>query len=1050
MHKNLSLWLASGLSSLLCFNLSLNAQSPPPAEKPNVLFIMVDDLNELVGFMNENPQSVTPNMDRLASRGTVFLNAHCSSPQCAPSRASLLSGKLPDYTGIYEGGAYENSNFRGNFLGQPVFTLPEVLKDSGGYFTAGVRKIFHTRNHNLPNSDADLDESTSDECARGKSWSRWINSSGADVEPYPADRFGWNDNYEWGAYPSSQESLSADFRATTNAVNFLQAYSANPGNFCDRPFFLALGLFRPHMPFFSPQKYFSEFYQPNPYLLPYRKPYNDPPNAIPPNGIIMAPQLDPTMPDYQNLPYIGKINADGHNEAPEKYFLDYPYTLSPPPVVDPGLSDSARIAIMQESFRANCAIAYMAAIRYVDAQIGRVIDALEAQPGMAENTIIVMFSDHGYALGEKRHWGKVALWDQVTRVPMLVVDPRKPGKKVTYRPINLIDVFPTILELTGTPEPKLGDGSRYLDGESFAYLLDDPEAPRTKPVLVATELTKQYQDGYCFPMHSVFDQRFHYIRYFTNGAEDDAEVCDLVNRRYQEELYEIGMKREVDPNEFFNLADNPDYQSIKEYLAQYLPEGPLYNQSGARVDMQMNELSCVVNLNFDHVVKARFTDGDGAVYTSAPAGFVYEWNSPAFFAPIYGDSVVLGSATVNSALLGTGQRLALTLRVSDTATGVFYQTLEQISVSASNAPTADFSVQFTEPTAVQVELLSEGGSARSRYWEFGDGTTNSETKPAAHRYSRPGTYAIRHEVRYGNNPDSTCFRRREVVIQIDSADFDGQPCTTPLYLFAESIASNNAQLRWEPVFGAVRYEFRARSMKTPGIVWNSGERVENTVKIPGLEPNQQYEYQVRAICTDMATDTSAWSYPLYFNTPTCFSPVNVSVASISSNSAEISWESRSPNILAHEVLARPVSGGAAIRKTVGGVSSTVISPLNPGTTYEYTVRPRCPNSSGGPGQPGPLADIQQFSTLSLRDAQELLEQGISLIPNPASDHIQLNMPAQGGLVRVMDAAGRTVYQHNQADIYLQISVAEWAEGFYLVEWRSRQGQLDRQKLLIQR
>ena len=1036
---------------LLCLTLTLSiavfAQSPSP-QKPNVLLIMVDDLAEYVGFMNTHPQTVTPNMDRLARRGTVFYNAFCSSPQCAPSRTSMLSGKLPDYTGIYQGGQYTDSDFRSNFLGQPVYTLPEILKDSGEYYTVGVRKIFHARNHNLPGNDADYDESTSDECAKGKSWSNWLNNNNSDPVPTTANIQGWN-NYEWGPYSNSEEPLSADYRAVDRAIEFLQNYSTNPSLFCDRPFFLGVGLFRPHIPYFSPEKYFSEYYQTDPYLLPYRKPYNDPPNAWPPNGIVRGttPDDSPTPSDWQNLPYIGKVNANQHEEAPFNYFKDYPNTLIPAPIVEPGISDSLRDIILSTSFEANSLIAYLASIRYADEQIGRLLDALENEPELFENTIILLFSDHGYAFGEKLHYGKVALWDQVIRVPMVVVDPRKPGNRASYRPVSLLDVFPTVLELTGTPEPKLPDGSRYLDGMSFANLLDNPDAPRNKPVLVATELTNSYPDGNCFPFYSVFDQRFHYIRYSTNGPTVGS-ACDLSGRLFQEELYDLGEKRDVDPDEFFNLANNPQYDGIKEYLAQFITDGPLYNQQGGMARIHLDGLDCVLNLNNDITVKGSYTDANGVEYSTAPSGIVAEWTSPAFFAPVIGDSVVLGTGTVDPAQIAALKRLPLTLTYRDTTNGVVYRTLEMVNVVVSNIPSSTFSATETAPATFSLALLGSGGYATDRLWDFGDGTYSDEILPAPHHYVLPGTYTIKHTVRYGNDKENTCFKRTEVTVTVDASDFAGADCTTPIHILATSVSSNNAKLKWNPVFGASRYIFRARPVAPAGEPWLSGSRIDPLVIIPGLKPNLEYEYQVRAVCSGMATDTSDWSSPLLFQTPTCFPPVNLAVDNITSTTAQVSWDPHNSAMLAHEVLARPAAGGALIRIQVTGDSSTTFTSLSPATNYEWAVRPRCPNALGAPGVVGELTNKRNFTTLAARNGQDF-SQILKLQPNPTADFATVQLSGIGGTLLVMDATGRVVEQLLVSQAIMELKVSDWASGFYLVEWHTGQGDVLRQKLMVQ-
>jgi arylsulfatase A-like enzyme len=1033
------------LTFALSLVLPLWVQAQAPAEpKPNVLFLVVDDLAEYVGFMNEHPQTITPNMDRLARRGTVFLNAHSSSPQCAPSRASFLSGKLPDYTGIHDAPAYFRPDFRSNFAGLPVYTMMEILKDSANYYTYGVRKIFHTRNHSATR-DADLDETTTDDCARAKSWSRYDNITGPDVEPVPSETFGWGE-YSWGAYDDALEPNSADARGTTQAINFLQAYASNPGDFCDRPFFLALGLFQPHIPTFAPRKYYSEFYQPDPYQLPYRIPYNVPANAFPPNGFVMGqiPLEGPT--DYDNMPYIGQQAGNGQNNAEDLLFEQYPFDLDPTPVVDASLSAAERDKILADSYRANHIIAYMASVRYTDAQIGRMLDALESIPGMAENTIIVLLSDHGYALGEKKHWGKLALWDQVTRIPMVIVDPRRPGGNKSMRPVSLLDIFPTIMELTGTPEPILPDGSRYLDGKSIAYLMDNPDAPQTKPVLVSSKLSGSFEDGNCFPMHSVFDQRFHYIRYRTNSAENGGP-CDPATSRFQEELYEIGMNREVDPFEFNNLADDPRYQSIKDYLAQFLPGGALFNQAGGQVEIVKDELDCILNLAAGSTLKSRYTAPSGTVHTGAADGLLYTWSSPAFFGDQNGDTLRLDLSTVDQSLIGADGLLPVYLEVRDTVSGLFFRSMELINVSTGALPPSNFSTSLPEPNAVAVSLLSNAGAPRFRVWDYGDGYTSSEDQPAPHRYTQPGTYTLSHKVFYGNNPDNLCSRRSEVVLTIDTAAFAGSPCPEPLYLSAPGVASNLAQLQWGPVFRASGYQFRVRSVDDPNAAWFVDNRPSNDARLKGLQPNQEYEYEVRALCSGLATDTSAWSYPYRFQTPTCFAPIGVAIDSVTSTTVAVSWQAHNPGITAHEVFTRPVGGGP-VRKANSTTGSATLTGLLPGVNYELAVRPRCPAISGGAGQPGPLSDFRFFSTPPLRMGQAL--PGIHLMPNPTAQHVQIEMPDAGGQLLITDMLGRNVWNQQNCEQQARIDVQSWAEGIYLVEWESASGEGRSQKLMIQR
>jgi PKD repeat protein len=461
-------------------------------------------------------------------------------------------------------------------------------------------------------------------------------------------------------------------------------------------------------------------------------------------------------------------------------------------------------------------------------------------------------------------------------------------------------------------------------------------------------------------------------------------------------------------------------------------------------------MDCIQSLSSNYVVKGQFTRSNGTVFTSPPAGFVYEWSSPAFIAPVYGDSVVLGPSTINSAALPSLKQLPLTFKVVDTATGIFFETLQQINFKSISVPSALFTPSFPEPGVVQVTLNSLTGVATRRIWDFGDGVTVTETHPAPHRYSRPGEYLIRHTATYGNNPENFCTRREEVLVTIDTADFVGQPCPTPLYLSVSNVASNNAKLKWESVFGANRYEFRARSVKFPDEAWLTGSKADNFIVIPGLDPNEEYEYQVRAICPAMATDTSDWSYPYLFKTPTCFAPINLAVNAITATTATVTWVNQSESVSNHEVLARAIGGGPLFRIPVAGGASALLTGLTPSTNYELAVRPRCPNASGGPGVAGDLTQKKLFTTLSPRELQSLTDEtAMQLQPNPASDFVQIQLQGQGGTVRILDVAGKLVHQQGALSPVIELNVQNWEEGYYLVEWLTENGQAYHKKLLIQ-
>ncbi len=160
-------------------------------------------------------------------------------------------------------------------------------------------------------------------------------------------------------------------------------------------------------------------------------------------------------------------------------------------------------------------MAYLAAIRFVDAEIGRFMDALEANPDIFNNTVIVLMSDHGFSLGEKRHWQKLTLWETEIRAPLIIADLRNPVKNKTYNNANFIDIFPTLCDYAGIAYPTFSNGTSYLDGQSLISTMASPVKKYAKPILTTVKYDRG-QEGSCFPQYSVRDRRFHYIKYKGN------------------------------------------------------------------------------------------------------------------------------------------------------------------------------------------------------------------------------------------------------------------------------------------------------------------------------------------------------------------------------------------------------------------------------------------------------------------------------------------------------------------------------------------------------
>ncbi len=428
------------------------------ADKPNVLFIAIDDLNDWIGCLGGHPDVKTPNLDRLAQRGTLFTNAHCSAPLCNASRASLMTGLLPSTTGVYS----NRQPFRR--VRPDAVTLPMHFMEHG-YRAVGGGKIYHGGFPDPP------------------SWQEYFPSQKQNKPPDPAPEnpplngIPNTGHFDWGPIDVANGDMG-DWQVADWAIGEL-------GKKHDKPFFHAVGIFRPHLPWYVPRKYF-EMYPPEEVTLPNIN-ENDL-DDIPPMGVQIA------KPDRD------------HKKVME--------------------SNNWRKAVS----------AYLACVSFADACVGRVIDALDRSP-YADNTIIVLWSDHGWHLGEKLHWRKFALWEEATHNVMMVVAPgvTRPGVRCA-RPVTLLDIYPTLVELCGL-RPKEG-----LEGQSLVPLLKNPTASWERPALTT------YKRG----NHSVRTERWRYIRY-NDGTE---------------ELYD----HDNDELEWNNLAKGPKYADVKAELARWLPK----------------------------------------------------------------------------------------------------------------------------------------------------------------------------------------------------------------------------------------------------------------------------------------------------------------------------------------------------------------------------------------------------------------------------------------------------------------------------------------------
>lgn len=423
------------------------------ASRPNVLFIAIDDLNDWVGCLGGHPDAKTPHIDRLASQGVLFTNAHCAGPVCNPSRTALLTGLRPSSTGVYGNG----DKWRTYPATKHAVTLPAYFRDNG-YRSYGNGKIFHGQDR--------------------RSWSDW--GKGPDYNVAKGGRTHKKNvgPIKWGIMEAGDESMK-DYQNARWVADELQKQH-------DKPFFLACGIFRPHLPFYAPKKYFD--------LYPLDK--------------ITMPVCQPG--DMDDIPEAGRKIGDSGTHA-------------------------EMLKAGEKAWR-EAVQAYLACVSFADACVGVVMEGL-AQSPHRDNTIVVLWADHGWHLGEKLHWRKMTLWEEATRnILYMSVPGLTQANQRCDAPVNLLDIYPTLVDIAGLP-PKAG-----LEGDSLRPLLKNVAAPWERPSITT----------YHYKNHSVRSRDWRYVQY----------------RDGSEELYD----HRQDPHEFKNLANDPRFAEIKAEHIKWLPK----------------------------------------------------------------------------------------------------------------------------------------------------------------------------------------------------------------------------------------------------------------------------------------------------------------------------------------------------------------------------------------------------------------------------------------------------------------------------------------------
>lgn len=735
--------------------------------QPNILFITLDDQNDYMEGFDGQAQVETPNIKRIEDKGTLFYNAYCSSPQCAPSRTSLLTGKDCFYTKVYNNQTYKCRDFRSFFTEETnnaeIITLPQYLKDSAGYYTYHFNKVMHCFENMI---DFDIDEP--DACARQLSWNEiFYFEDSAVITTAGEANIGGPNQFQWAKLDNALETSMEDYVMIDTVIQYIQHYIDDPSITCNKPLFLAVGFQRPHLPYYIPEKYYSDYYADDFYELSFKLPYQNPEHGFPYNGIIMPPQPEIPYSDFDQLPQDGVAFSLADIQM-ETTYNNYIENLSPYPQVDEYVSDEKRTEILEQSVRANAVLAYLATIKYTDAQIGRLLDALEQHPEFYNNTIIILVSDHGFSLGEKRHWRKGALWETDTRVPFIYTDMRNPYKQVCEEPVSLLDIFPTLCSALDIPYPKFESGEAYLDGKNLLPVFTSAEESWERPVITTYIEKIPTEEGGCFPQYSIRNKRFHYISYQTNGGD----ACNTSASIRQEELYEIGEHRETDPYEWNNLADNPDYLPIKKYLQQWLPDSNFYLQKTIQAQIITNNLPCLLSNSDTIFASAILSDTTGLPFGFIPDEYTLKWFTNLETEIYEGNSYSFSIADFSDEIIQAKQKIILYLEVYDSENNIAGFSVEYFYCQNNNPkPTADFTVSVNGNTACILDYQIEGNYLRT-WWDFGEGNLIYAKQPGYYSYQQAGNYTITNYIEYGNEP---CIETVQKTIYANEASQEVSP-----------------------------------------------------------------------------------------------------------------------------------------------------------------------------------------------------------------------------------------------------------------------------------
>ncbi len=482
--------------------------------QPNVLFIPVDDLRPELGAYGSNCV-ISPNIDRLAKNGLTFTRAYCQQAVCNPSRASLMSGLRPDSLRIWDNKTYLRA------MAPDVVTIPQYFKQNG-YYTVGYGKAFH-------NNDPDtISWSETPENIAGFPFDPdavYLTEENKaiiqeKIEAYKAagksriDKCGyWYVKANISEIADVEDDAYYDGAQTTRAIEVMERLAKQ-----DKPFFLSVGYYRPHLPFNAPKKYWDLYNR----------------DSIPLAENQFVPEGTPAF----------LVHGDSELRKSYDDCPDLPLPIDGP-------WDEARQRKIKHG--------YLASVSYTDAQVGRLLDALD-RLGLSENTIVVLFGDHGWKLGEHNGWGKKSNYEIDTRVPLIISGAGVEAKGKKSKAITeLVDIYPTLCDVAGLEIPK------YLQGTSMAPLLSNPDL-EWKPVALSqfllgrdrrTTNIDEEQMGY-----AMRTDRFRYVEWYKWNKDNSR------GEYLRTELYD----HEEDPQENTNLAANPEYKEMVDSLSEQLEQ----------------------------------------------------------------------------------------------------------------------------------------------------------------------------------------------------------------------------------------------------------------------------------------------------------------------------------------------------------------------------------------------------------------------------------------------------------------------------------------------